>query len=101
MNCNCRSDIEAKLLERFKSEAPTGENHAVSISGYGFCIVGNEMTMRPYAEVTKSADMPKKAGGWSLKRSKLNMYFSYCPYCGAPVADQPPAAAHSAEGGAA
>lgn len=93
MNCNCRSDIEAKLLERFKSEQPTGENHAVSISGYGFCIVDNKMIMRPFAEVMKSADMPKKSGGWTLKRSKLNMYFSYCPFCGKPVVQQ--------EGGAA
>lgn len=92
MNCNCKSDIEARLLERFKGSAPTGQNHGVTISGYGFCIEGNTMTQRPYAEVTQSADMPKKSGGWTHKRSKLSMYFSYCPYCGAPVADQPPAA---------
>lgn len=98
MNCDCKSDIEARLLERFKESAPTGQNHGVTIAGYGFCIEGNKMTQRPYAEVTQSADMPKKTGGWTLKRSKVNMYFSYCPYCGAPVADQPPAANTTVEG---
>lgn len=88
MTCNCRSELESKLLERFKSEAPTGQNHTVALSGYGFCIIDNKVIMRPFLEVTQTADMPKKAGGFSVKRTKLNMYFSYCPFCGKPVMDQ-------------
>lgn len=93
MTCNCRSDIESKLLERFKSETPTWHNHAVTLSGYGFCIVEDKVITRPYAEVNRVADMPKKSGGYSVKRTKLNMYFTYCPFCGKPVVDK--------EGGAA
>ena len=101
MKCDCKSDIEAKLLERFKSQAPDGQNHAVALGGYGLCLEGNKMSYRPYVEVSTSADMPKKSGGWTLKRSKMNMFFRFCPFCGAPVADQPKEAADTAEGGAA
>ena len=99
MNCNCKADIEAKLLERFKSETPDGVDHSVSMSGYGFGIVGNKMITRPYAEVTRAAQMPRKAGGFTHKRTKLNMFFSYCPFCGTPVIDESETA--STEGGAA
>lgn len=89
MNCNCKTDIEAQLLERFKGEQPEGVDHSVSMHGYGFCIVDNKMIMRPYTEVTRAAQLPRKAGGFSSKRSKLNMYFSYCPFCGNSVLGEP------------
>jgi hypothetical protein len=105
MNCNCKTEIEAKLLESFKSEAPDGVDHSVSMHGYGFCIVGNKMIMRPYTEVTRAAQMPRKAGGFTSKRTKLNMFFSYCPFCGTPVVSEPEAVRAGstvvAEGGAA
>ena len=90
MNCDCKSDIEAKLLESFKGDTPDGVDHSVSMHGYGFCIVENKMVMRPYTEVTRAVQLPRKAGGFSTKRMKLNMFFSYCPFCGKPVIEENP-----------
>lgn len=86
MNCTCNRDIEAKLLEQLKEETPTGVDQAVSLSGYGFVLVDNRITIRPYTVVNRSVMLPKKGSeGWRQKRSTMNMFFSFCPYCGQPV----------------
>lgn len=83
MSCNCKKDIEAQLLERLKEETPTGVDQAVSLSGYGFVLGDNTITHRPYAVAHRSAMLPKKGSeGWRQKRSTVNMFFSYCPFCG-------------------
>jgi len=85
MKCTCKTDIEAKLLERLKGETPTGSDHAVSLSNYGMVLVENTLTTRPYTVANTSVTMPKKGGGFTQKRATMNMFFSVCPYCGQPV----------------
>lgn len=106
MNCTCNRDIEAKLLDQLKEETPTGVDQAVSLSGYGFVLVDNRMTIRPYTVVNRSVMLPKKGSeGWRQKRSTMNMFFSFCPYCGKSVLGEPDAVATESaevvEGGAA
>lgn len=105
MKCGCKADIEAKLLEQLKGKTPTGSDHAVSLSNYGFVLLENRMTIRPYTVVNTSVTMPKKAGGFTQKRSTMNMFFSFCPYCGESVLGEPDAAKTvppvTTEGGAA
>lgn len=105
MKCDCKTDIEAKLLEQLKGETPTGSAHAVSLSNYGFVLLENRMTIRPYTVVNTSVTMPKKAGGFTQKRSTMNMFFSFCPYCGKSVLGEPDSveasSAEPVEGGAA
>ena len=80
--CDCRKQIEAKLLEHFKANAPTAVDHEVELQGYGFAVVDNTMTMRPYAPYKASALFPLKRGGTKPKTRTGFMSFSFCPYCG-------------------
>ena len=88
MNCTCKADIEAKLLDAFKAEVPTAVDHSVELKGYLFAIEGNTMVIRPSTTVERFAKVPAKSGGTKSKRSTLNMVFSFCPFCGAKVGAQ-------------
>jgi len=90
MNCTCKSEIEEHLVERLKEKEPEGHHHAARLAGYGFCIVGNTLESRPYMDVIQSVDVPRKAGGFKNIKPKMCMYFSYCPFCGKPAADEKP-----------
>lgn len=80
--CNCKADIEAKLLERFKETTPTGTGHDAKLIGYAFGIVGNKMVLRPSTTYETSSVQPLKNGGTRLRKSRGIMVFSFCPYCG-------------------
>lgn len=80
--CECRNQIEAQLLERFKTSTPDASDHHVSLQGYGFARVGNTLSMRPFMSYTYSADHPLKKGGSKHKTQKGSMMFSFCPFCG-------------------
>ena len=81
-DCTCREDIEAKLLDRFKTNVPDATDHSVSLDGYGLVIVENTMLSKPYMPIRVSAMHPVKKGGARLKKSQQSMFFSYCPFCG-------------------
>lgn len=83
--CNCKSELEAALLERFKTNAPEATDHGVELAGYSFVIVANTMHSVPYMEVRTSAMHPLKKGGTRLKKGTTNMFFTYCPFCGKKV----------------
>ena len=86
MNCNCREELEAKLVENFKSHAPEATNHKATLQGYGFALIGNTMEMRGYMDVSAKATYPLKKGGTKEKTIKQSMFFSYCPFCGTKAA---------------
>lgn len=81
--CTCRADIEAKLLERFVANTSNGSEHRAELTGYGICIVGNAMKSVPFMPVKCTVEIPIKAGRSRLKTSTMNMFFSFCPFCGA------------------
>jgi len=83
MNCNCRDELEAKLVENFKAHAPEATDHKAKLRGYGFALIGNRMEMRGYMEVEAKATYQLKKGGSKEKTIKQSMFFSYCPFCGA------------------
>lgn len=87
--CNCKSDIEARLLERFKGTAAEATDHGVVLQGYGLVIVENRMESRPYMPFKASARYPLKNGGSKVKTSSQNMMFNYCPFCGKSVTGNP------------
>ena len=82
MNCNCKNDVEAALLDKLKAQTPDGANHSVTLDGYGLAITGNKMSYRPKMAVNQSVDIPRKSGGFKNTKPKLTMFFSYCPFCG-------------------
>lgn len=87
--CNCKSDIEARLLERFKTTSPEATDHGVTLQGYALVIVDNRMGSRPYMPFKTTASYPLKKGGSKVKVVSQNMMFNYCPFCGKSVTGDP------------
>ena len=81
--CNCRKDIEAKLLERFKLSAPDASEHGVTLQGYSLVIETAGLFSKPVMPYKTSAIYPLKKGGTKLKTVTGNMILNYCPFCGA------------------
>lgn len=83
MNCGCKKDIEARLLERLKTDHPDGTAHHAMLDGYGFAITeDNKMKQVGGTPITLTAMVPKKAGGMKAFRANQTMVWSYCPFCG-------------------
>lgn len=80
--CDCRQDIENRLLGKFK-EQKEGENHKVEMSGYAF-IVNNDgsVTMKGCMQVEMTYLHTFKKGNKRVKKLTQNMLFNYCPFCG-------------------
>lgn len=88
MSCNCKSDIEARLLERFRSTEAQATGHTIELQGYALLLGGARMDVRGYMPVEASARHTTKSGTVRVKKQKQNMLFSYCPFCGVPVKDE-------------
>lgn len=83
--CNCREEIEARLLECAKGDVPEGaKDLSVSLKGYGFAIVGNRMEMRNVmrGSVDYQAPVKKHPGTFRQKSEPINIVGSYCMFCG-------------------
>ena len=81
--CNCKTEIEAQLVDRLKMKHPEATGHSATLEGYGFAIVGNTMKMLPCMPVKYGASHAnKKTGAERWKNEKGSMIFSFCPFCG-------------------
>lgn len=81
--CECKTEIEAQLVERFKGKHPNAAGHKAALQGYGFAIVGGTMTLRPYMDIKFGAgNANKKTGIERWKNEKGTMSFRFCPFCG-------------------
>lgn len=85
MSCDCKKNLEAKLLERFKEQQSAATNHEATLQGYGLVVDDNKMVSRGYMPVQLSASYPVKKGGSRVKKSEMSMFFSFCPFCGVKV----------------
>jgi hypothetical protein len=80
--CDCRKDLESRLLERFIEQKP-GTEHKAQLSGYGFVFsADNTMTMRGCMPAEMSYMHTLKNGKVKLKKLVQNMLFTFCPFCG-------------------
>ncbi|WP_367846426.1 hypothetical protein [Rhodoferax sp. WC2427] len=96
-NCNCRADIEAKLLARFKEQSPEASDHGVSLEGYAFLLGNAGMRTQAYMPFKQAAMFPLKKGGAKLQTKHINMMFSFCPFCGQPEGAAPADGAENIE----
>lgn len=79
--CNCKTDIEAKLAER---AVKAGASEAkVTLQGYGLTLAGDTMKLAGLMEYTVNAATVAKDGSTKRKKTRGNMIFSFCPFCGA------------------
>lgn len=81
MTCNCKADMESKLLARFKESEPDAKEHTVSLQGYAL-ILGEKLEQKGCMTISTAADFPLRKGGYKNKKSNMNMIFTYCPFCG-------------------
>lgn len=81
MTCNCQNDIEAKLLERFKAQAPVAKSHNADLRGYTF-VFGEKVVSKGCMQAELSAEHPLKKGGFRPKTERVTIVFTYCPFCG-------------------
>lgn len=80
--CDCKTTIEAKLLEKFKAKHPDAAGHKVTLEGYGLTLQGKTMRLQPYMPVKFGAGHPTKAGPERWKNQRGTMAFTFCPFCG-------------------
>lgn len=80
--CNCKKDIEAKLLARFKESAPEASDHGLESKGYAFVITDDVFEQKGCMEIKATANYPMKKGGHKLKSISQSMIFTFCPFCG-------------------
>lgn len=92
--CNCKTELEAKLLERAKEQLPDSKNHSVEITGYVFAMGPNEITLRQALPVIiKHTVTVKKTGEQKEKKIVSNVLARFCMFCGEKhVKDEPEAA---------
>lgn len=80
--CECKKDIEERLLARFKETAPEASGHSTVLTGYALVLQGNSLLQKPCMEIKAKASFPLKKGGAKEKTITENMIFNYCPFCG-------------------
>jgi len=81
--CNCKQDLEAKLLERAKEQYPDSTDHSVEIQGYAFAFMGNTLISRQTLPLAiEHTVIVKKTGLTKRKTEKQKMLASYCMFCG-------------------
>lgn len=79
--CECKEDIERRVLEKFKHEHPDATGHEAEMGGYAI-VFGKGGGLRPAARIDLTAKGLTKTGKDKAIRSKVSMLATYCPYCG-------------------
>lgn len=79
--CDCRSEIEERLLDRF-AEQYSGTDHRLELKGYGLIIDGGEMKSKGCMPIEASYMHTFKNGNEKRKKVSQSMFFNYCPFCG-------------------
>lgn len=90
MPCTCRTDLEAKLLERFKQQHPDTKNHQLELTGYAL-VLGEQPQEYPAMKVIATHTVTSKAGRQREKKVIQSMIGHHCPFCGTPVTATPAA----------
>lgn len=81
--CNCRQELEAKLLELAKEQLPESTGHSVEIEGYVFGLKGNTIfSCQALTVAIKHTVTSKKTGFQKQKVEKQKMVARYCMFCG-------------------
>lgn len=82
MKCDCKEELEAKLLVNFTEAHPEAQDHKTGLGGYGLVMTGNTLEVLGYMPVESTFRYTTRAGALKAKTVKQSMFFSYCPFCG-------------------
>ena len=87
MNCNCLTQIEEKMLNKFY-EDNRYKKPVLKVEIEKGLIFGKELTTRTYCSVEIELEGQKK-------KVKQNLMHTYCPFCGVKVEKEELQAANS------
>ncbi len=84
--CECRSDIEQRITDRYATRMPESREVDATLMGYAITF-GDDLRVRAYmpVEIHHTATV-KKTGVEKRKIEKVSMFFTYCPFCGEKLA---------------
>ena len=82
MTCECRWNIEEQLLAQFKADAPEASKHKSLLTGYVMICDKKGLNEKGCMGIELTALYPLKKGDTKIRKSKQNMIFTYCPFCG-------------------
>lgn len=81
MTCNCKTEIEAKVVERLKEEYPEGRDHTANMDkNYAWTMP--DFNQVGYLALTNTVTTTTKKGVERTVKPALNLHFTYCPFCG-------------------
>ncbi len=83
--CNCKKEMEARLLEKCSQEP--GEDHKIKLMGYGYILSDNKLEYRPVMPIEHTYMHTAKNGNKKSKTDKISMVLSHCPFCGEKVVE--------------
>ena len=83
--CNCRQEMEEKLLEKVKEQKPNAEQLKVELGGYGMMLNGNKMEYRPVMPINIEYLHTFKNGNQKTKKDTMIFALKHCPFCGEEV----------------
>lgn len=86
--CDCKKEMEEKLLESVKQQKPNAQQLKVEIAGYGIMIIGNTMVLRPVMPVSVEYVYNLKNGKQKAKKETISFALKHCPFCGEEIARQ-------------
>ncbi len=83
MPCECKTDIEQKLLARFKEQAPEAAEHETELMGYSIALDSEmNMSQKGCMTIEAKAVFPLRKGGTKARKINQTMFFTFCPFCG-------------------
>lgn len=97
--CECRSDIEKRLVEHVKAQIPeSAVDLSVSLNGYAFMLGEGSLEMKNVMPISIAYRAPTKGTKTkpSVMRDKkqtMNMTGNYCMFCGEKYEKDEPATA--------
>lgn len=83
--CNCKKEMETKLLETIKKQRPDAALLKVELGGYSVIISGNKMDYRPTTPINISYLHTFKNGSQKTKKETMPFALKHCPFCGEAV----------------
>lgn len=78
--CNCIKDIENKVKQHYQEKETIEEVTSVSLESVAFMLDSCQTQM--YSPMVVEYDYRNKKQVLKHKKEKVNMSYSYCPFCG-------------------
>lgn len=87
--CDCKKEMETKLLESISKKKPEAQDLKVELSGYVVMLNGNSLELRPVMPINIEYIHTLKNGTQKKKKETISFALKHCPFCGEEVVRSP------------